>query len=148
VPSSDYIVRHMSRRPGYWIGDPCVVVNMNVSWMRYASLYILERFPELYELMEENGADRAGVDELRTNQVPNVLHWLDQIYFGGQKENLRHFSIERLVRRTRHLPAFRRQWSEFRLIYERAFRTGAAGPGAPDIATLEKIYANQELVTR
>jgi hypothetical protein len=35
----------MMDEPGQWIGEPQIVVNMNVSWLRYAST-TLERIPE------------------------------------------------------------------------------------------------------
>lgn len=124
VPTADYICRNMFDRPGYWIGDPGVVVNMNVSWLRYASLYILERFPELFELMEANGADVGEVNTLRTRQIPNMLHYFNAIYFGDQRENLAHFSAARLVRRLRSLPLFREHWQGFYEVYQKAFNEG------------------------
>jgi hypothetical protein len=138
----------MFRRPGYWVGDPCVVVNMNVSWMRFAALYILERFPELHDLMQENGADPSEVDVLRANHLPNAIHWLDRIYFGDQRENLAHFAFDRLVRRYRHLPAFRDRWPEIRLIYEKARMSGAAGAGATDLGIIDGIYSNAGLAVK
>ena len=143
VPTADYICRNLFRRPGYWVGDPCVVVNRNVSWMRYASLYSLERFPELFEVMQAHGAAAAEVDRLRSQHVPKVMHWLGQIYFGGQRANLPGFSIETLVRRYGHLPAFRRRWSGLRRLYGLAYALRQAGPAAPAPSSLQALLRLQ-----
>jgi hypothetical protein len=148
VPTADYICRHMFNCPGYWIGDPCVVVNLNVSWARYASLFILERFPELYDLMQEHGAASHEVDVLRTNHIPNVMHWFRQIYFSPQRENLAYFSVERLVIRFAHLPAFHRCWPKFIEIYQEAFHQEQAGAGAPTPERLEKVYCERAARSR
>lgn len=124
VPTADYICRNMFDRPGYWIGDPGVVVNMNVSWIRYASLYILERFPELFELMEEKGADPREINVLRARQIPNMLHYFNEIYFGTHRENIPYFSAARMVRRFQHLPLFREHWQGFANVYQKAFQEG------------------------
>jgi glycosyltransferase involved in cell wall biosynthesis len=124
VPTADYVCRNMFDRPGYWVGDPSVVVNLNVSWMRYASLYILERFPDLFDLMQEKGADPARIDRLRADLVPKLLRWFKEIYFGSCRENLPLFSPERLVERFGHIPAFRQRWKSFYDIYRKAFEKG------------------------
>ncbi len=140
VPTADYICRNLFDRPGYWIGDPGVVVNMNVSWLRYASLYILERFPELFELMVENGADPVEIDGLRARQVPNVLHWFNEIYFGGQRDNLPHFSAARLVRRFRRLPLFRAHAAAFLEVYQKAHREGRVEDPSLTPENLKEIF--------
>jgi glycosyltransferase involved in cell wall biosynthesis len=128
VPTADYVCRHLFDRPGYWIGDPCVVVNLNVSWMRYASLFILERFPELFDLMEEKGVPRNRMDVLRADHVRHVPRWFREIYLGTHREHLDGFSAERLVRRFGHLPEFRRRWPRLLRVYEKAY----AGAGVED----------------
>jgi glycosyltransferase involved in cell wall biosynthesis len=121
VPTTHYIVEQMFDRPGYWIGDPCVVVNHNVSWTRYAAPYILERFPEIFERMEAQGAEPRLVDELRVSHLRHVVTWVRQVYFGSQREHLQAFSMERLVQRFGRLPEFDRHWPQLRAIYRRAF---------------------------
>jgi hypothetical protein len=140
VPTADYVCRHMFDRPGYWIGDPCVVVNDNVSWMRYASLFILERFPELYDLMQERGANPREVDALRTDHIPAIIRWFREIYLGPQRENLALFSPERLVKRFAHLPAFYGRWPDLVEIYQKAFQAGEAGEGASTPDRLDELF--------
>ena len=142
APSADYVCRHMMGRPGYWLGDPCVVVNMNVSWMKHAALFILERFPELHDLMQANGVESADVDRLRSVHMPNVMNWLLEIYSGRQKENLSHFSIDRLIRRLRHLPSFRRQWGFVFDLYKNACRIGLVPTEGVAPEMVERIYLN------
>ena len=124
VPSTYYVLEHMFERPGYWVGDPCVVVNHNVSWTRYAALYVLERFPEIFERMEERGADAMEVDRLRAIHLDQVPTWVSETYFGSQTEHLQNFSMERLVRRFGRLPEFARVWPRLRALYARRFRQG------------------------
>jgi glycosyltransferase involved in cell wall biosynthesis len=124
VPTAEYVCRNMLDRPGYWIGDPCVVVNMNVSWLRYASLFILERFPELYELMQANGVAAEKVDQLRAKHVSNICGWFPKVFTDEERDNRAFFSTGRLVRRFAHVPAFRGKWPKLRKIYADAFRRG------------------------
>jgi glycosyltransferase involved in cell wall biosynthesis len=124
VPTTHYVVEQMFDRPGYWVGDPCVVVNLNVSWTRYAALFILERFPEIFDRMEARGADPGSVDALRANHLRQVMDWLPEIYFGDHREHLPQFSIERLVRRFGRLHAFDGYWPRIEALYARAFRLG------------------------
>ena len=103
-----------------------MVVNMNVSWMRYASLFMLERFPELFDLMQEKGVDRARdgrVAPIRSRgQLPRMVTSKSISESIGNTFPL--FSAERLVRRFGHLPAFRRHWPELRKVYGRGVPTG------------------------
>ena len=52
IPTSYYVLHNMADRPGYWIGDSYLVVNMNVSWMRWALIWHMERMPDLFDLAE------------------------------------------------------------------------------------------------
>jgi glycosyltransferase involved in cell wall biosynthesis len=124
VPTAEYVCRNLLDRPGYWIGDPCVVVNMNVSWLRYATLFILERFPELFDLMQEKGVDSDRMDVLRSKHVANIPGWFAKIYEASQRENLPYYSTTRLVSRFGHLPEFQKMWPKLRKIYEKAFAEG------------------------
>jgi hypothetical protein len=118
-----------------------VVVNLNVSWGRYAALYVLERFPEIFDRMEAAGATRADVDTLRAHHLPNMGHCFSELFFGAQREHLPAISIERLVHRFAHLPTFERDWQPLRTIYRRAFDAGRAGEGAPSPENLDALVA-------
>jgi hypothetical protein len=141
VPTTLYVVEHMMDRPAYWVGDPCLVVNMNVSWMRYASLFILERFPEIFDRMEARGVPRAEVDALRAHHVPDLLTWLPRILFGPQREHLGSFSTERLVRRFARVDAFAARWPEVRALYRGAHGQGLADDPALSPERLDAVFA-------
>jgi glycosyltransferase involved in cell wall biosynthesis len=147
VPTAEYVCRNLLDRPGYWIGDPCVVVNMNVSWLRYATLFILERFPELFDLMQEKGVDSARMDALRSKHVANIPAWFAKIYLASQKENLPYYSTARLVSRFGHLPEFRRLWPKLMKIYEKAFAEGRVDDPKLTPARLEECLRNRNTVT-
>jgi hypothetical protein len=139
VPSTLYVVDHLFDRPAYWVGDPCVVVNMNVSWGRYRALYALERFPEIFDRMEQHGAGRAQIDELRVKHVGALAPSVREIYFGAQREHLPLFSMERLVSRFGHLPDFARAWPALRELYARAHREERTELDAPPPERLDAV---------
>lgn len=143
APTAEYVCRNLLDRPGYWIGDPCVVVNMNVSWLRYASLFILERFPELYDLMQANGVDPRNVDLLREKHVSNIYGWFKKVFNEKERENRAFFSTERLVRRFRHVSAFRAQWPRLLRVYKKAFQRGEVDDPSVTPARLDAILNSQ-----
>jgi hypothetical protein len=69
------------------MGSPQVVVNMNVSWMKYAPLWILERIPEVYQLAERKGASSTEIDRWRRHTLPGIVHYFSEIYKEDQKGN-------------------------------------------------------------
>lgn len=131
IPTSFYVCNYMFEEDGYWIGEPSVVVNMNVSWGKYAPLWILERIPELYDLAEKKGADPGKVDKWRVHNLPGILHFLEKIYFEDKEDNIRYFSIERLFMRHKHLPEFNAQVGKIAEIYARAHRSRVPGAEVP-----------------
>jgi glycosyltransferase involved in cell wall biosynthesis len=124
IPTSYYVCRHMFREMGYWIGDPCVVVNMNVSWGRYAPLWILERIPEIYDLAEKMGADPEAVDRWRRHTLGSALYYLESIFADDPEGNAAYFSMDRWMRRHKHLMEFKAELPRIMEIYGRAFRAG------------------------
>jgi hypothetical protein len=116
---------------------------MNVSWLRYASLFILERYPELFDLMQEMGVDVNRIDILRSKHVSNLPGWFRKIYQESDKENLPFFSTERLVKRFSHLPAFRAQWPKLRKVYEKAYRQGRVEDATLTPQRLEQLLKRQ-----
>jgi hypothetical protein len=142
VPTTKYVIEQLFDRPAYWIGDPCVVVNQNVSWTRFAALYILERFPEIFDRMQEAGAPAAEVDGLRAKHLPSLGHWVAETYFGAQREHLPGFSMERLVRRFSHLPEFSAHWPKLRSLHADALTKGFASVQLPGLEVLDAIVVH------
>jgi hypothetical protein len=124
IPTAHYVCNHMFGEMGYWIGQPCVVVNMNVSWMKYAPLWRLERLPELYELAERQGATASEVDRWRIHNLQGASKFLESIYFHDEEGNAELFSFERFIRRHKHLPEFRSELSKLMNIYTKAYAQG------------------------
>ena len=131
IPTAYYVCNYMFREMGYWIGQPSVVVNMNVSWMKYAPLWVLERLPELYELAEMRGASPAEVDRWRVHNLPGALNFFPAVYFDEDAGNLDYFSFERFIRRHKHLPEFQSQLGAFVKVYQRAYDRGRVRNDVP-----------------
>ncbi len=124
IPTTKYVLGHMMDEPGQWIGSPQLVVNLNVSWMKYAPLWILERVPEVYEIAERRGVPAADVDRWRRHTLPGVVHYFQDIYQDDPLGNAQYFSPERLVRRFKHLPEFTKVLPVLKDAYARAHANG------------------------
>jgi hypothetical protein len=121
----------MMNEPGYWIGEPLLVVNLNVSWMKYASLWLLERLPETFDLAEKMGADPVTIDNLRGKHVIHFEHWLSEIYSNQSEPNYECFSLPRLILRFKHIQAFRDVLPSLMKIYAFARKRSAKGTDVP-----------------
>ncbi|TCD11305.1 glycosyltransferase [Oricola cellulosilytica] len=137
IPTTHYVLNHMMNEAGVWVGTPQLVVNMNVSWMKYATLWILERLPEAYETAELMGGDREQIDRWRTYYTPHITDSFCEIFCKDDPEgNAEYFSPARLVRRFRHLPAFQAACRDRLIpIYQEAHENGhpAASEPAEDV---------------
>lgn len=131
IPTTYYVLHHMMDELGCWIGQPQVVVNMNVSWIRYAALWILERIPEVYEVAEQKGASPEEIDRWRRHSLPSVLHYFQEIFENDPLGNAAYFSPQRLVWRFKHLPEFQAMCPALREIYAKAQATGHSAAKLP-----------------
>jgi len=120
IPTTYYVLNYMMEEDAYWIGDPIVVVNLNVSWTRFAALFILERFPEAHDLAERMGADDRQVDTWRAHFMQGFLHWWNEILGDDPVGNAAYFSPERVVMRVKHLEEFERMSEQLKVIYRQA----------------------------
>ncbi|MCW2349300.1 MULTISPECIES: hypothetical protein [unclassified Sphingobium] len=87
IPTTYYVVNYMMEEDAYWIGDSIIVVNLNVSWTKFAALFILERFPEAHDLADRLGADGRQVDKWRAHVMQGFLHWWNEILGGDPVGN-------------------------------------------------------------
>ena len=148
IPTTHYVLTRMMDERGYCVGDPQVVVNMNVSWMKYATLWILERIPEVFDYAERNGVAHEKVDQWRLQLLKNVKHFsrrkykkgpygtdishfFREIYGKDPEGNREYFSPTRLISRLKHLDEFRKIVPELRDVYEKAHQSGVDGAEAP-----------------
>jgi glycosyltransferase involved in cell wall biosynthesis len=144
VPTAYYVCHHMFEEMGLWLGEPSVVVNMNVSWLKYAPLWILERIPELYDLAERKGANPKAVDRWRIHNFPGVLHYLNEIYFNDEEGNLPYFSIDRLIQRYKHIDVFQENIKPFMDIYQKAYSAGKVIDSPSPRTLMERYNLNLE----
>jgi len=129
IPTTYHVLHHMMDEDAYWIGEPLLVVNLNVSWIQYASIWILERMPEAFDIAEKMGANAVAMDECRSKHVPHLVHWFSEIYQNDMESNIDYFSPARLISRFKHLEAFRKTVPSLMAIYETAHLRGAKGAG-------------------
>lgn len=139
IPTTHYVLNHMMDEAGVWIGTPQLVVNMNVSWMKYAPLWILERVPEFYDLAEEKGAAPSDVDRWRRHTLGSIEHFLREIYENDPLNNASFFQVSRLVWRFKHLQEFREIEPRLRAIYETAYVQGHPAAKLPPSSVFPQI---------
>jgi glycosyltransferase involved in cell wall biosynthesis len=135
VPSAAYALAALQDRPAWWVGDPAVVVNMNVSWLRWALLWHLERRHEQFEEAEQRGVDPERLDRYRLQHLAEAEQWVRATYFETEDAVRKNFSLARLLERCKHLPEFRdRHLSGVRRVYAEAWAAGrvTVDPISPD----------------
>ena len=142
VPSSVYALAALQDRPAWWVGEPAVVVNMNVSWTRWVLLWHLERMPDLFDAAERAGVAPAALDRYRTVHANEAERWLRETYFEAEDPVRRNVSAARLLERCKHLPAFREQLAGVRRAYADAW---AAGRVSADTAPPAELFARYGL---
>ena len=131
IPTTYYVLHHMMEEPGVWVGTPQLVVNLNVSWGRYAPLWILERIPEVYEVARQKGVPRHEIDRWRRHTLQSVERFFEQIFGDDPLGNAAYFSPARLVRRFSDLPEFETHRQALQSIYARAHAEGHPAAASP-----------------
>ena len=134
IPTTHYVLNFMMNESAYWVGIPQLVVNMNVSWMRYAPLWILERLPEVFDLSEKLGADPDKIDRWRVHNIPGVVHFFEKILSDDPEGNAAYVSVPRLLNSFKHLPEFQEPAKTLKALYRKAHE--ARNPLAPDAPDL------------
>jgi len=115
VPTTHYVLNNLLDRPAFWLGSPAVLVNMNVSWLKYADLWLLERFPEMYERFQKEGVAPVQIDRYRKNSLPGIMHYLES-YVAQNSGNLDIIDLACLFRTYRHLDEFQALLPEIKRI--------------------------------
>jgi glycosyltransferase involved in cell wall biosynthesis len=134
VPSSVYALTALADRPAWWVGQPAVVVNMNVSWLRWALIWHLERMPDLFDAAELAGVDPVRVDRHRTKHAWNAGEWTRMALMEAEPAIREGTSIARLIERCKHLPAFGSELAKVHAAYAEAWQAGriVADEDAPE----------------
>jgi hypothetical protein len=131
IPTTHYVLNRMMDEPGVWIGEPQIVVNMNVSWMRYAPLWILERIPEVYDVAEDKGVPTEEINRWRRHTLPGFNHYFTEIFQRDPEGNAEFLSAARAIRRFAKLPEFEDYRQNLRAVYDQAHRAGHAAAKEP-----------------
>jgi glycosyltransferase involved in cell wall biosynthesis/SAM-dependent methyltransferase len=124
IPTTYYVLNYMMDEPGVWLGEPLLVVNMNVSWLKYAPLWILERIPEVYDLAERSGVSEEQIDKWRAHTLLGVVHYFRDVFENDPLNNAAYFKPDRVIRRFKHLPEFLTYEPELRDVYKTAYSKG------------------------
>lgn len=124
VPTAYYVLHYMADEPAYWIGEPSLVVNSNVSWQDHGVLLDLEQLPRTWDLAERVGADPAQVDIRRANRLWLIEMMWRQILENDRSGNSAFFSAPRVLNRIKHLPEFDKHVASFAEVYGRAYSAG------------------------
>ncbi len=140
VPSSVYALAALQDRPAWWVGEPALVVNMNVSWLRWALLWHLERMPDLFDAAEKAGIDPARVDRHRLKHCANAGEWTRVALIDAEDAVRQGFSVARLIERCKHLEAFRAQVPLMRSAYRAALEAGRVAGGEVAPSRLFEAY--------
>ena len=106
IPSSVYALAALQDRPAWWVGRPAIVVNMNVSWLRWVLLWHLERMPDLFDAAELAGIDPVRVDRHRFKHCWNAGEWARMALMQAEDAIREGFSVARLIERCKHIEAF------------------------------------------
>ncbi|WP_168220567.1 DUF4214 domain-containing protein [Azospirillum thermophilum] len=124
VPTAYYVLHYMADEPAYWIGEPSLVVNSNVSWVDYGAMLELEHLPNCWDLAERAGCDPAEVDRRRANRLWLVEMMWRELFENDRVGNSAYVSPPRLLLRLKHLGELDKYIPNFRAIYDRARREG------------------------
>jgi hypothetical protein len=90
---------------------------MNVSWLRWALLWHLERMPDLFDAAELAGIDPVRVDRHRLKHCWNAEEWARTALMQAEDAIREGFSVARLIERCKHIEAFAAQIPKIRDVY-------------------------------
>ncbi len=124
VPTAYYVLNFMADEPAYWIGEPALVVNSNVSWQDYGVLLDLEQLPRTWDLAERMGTDPVEVDCRRANRLWLVEMMWREIFENDRAGNSAYFSASRVLMRLKHLKELDTYVPKLMSVYERAHQVG------------------------
>jgi len=140
IPSSVYAIAALQDRPAFWVGQPAMVVNMNVSWLRWALLWHLERMPDLFDASELAGIDPVRVDRHRAKHCWNAGDWAQMALMQAEDAIRERFSVARLIERCKHIDAFRAEIPKLRAVYAQAWAAGRVSADRLDPEALFALY--------
>jgi len=78
VPTTVYALSLSPETKVDWIADPIVAVDLRVSWIKFAPVWILERFSEMILEFVAWGEGKINLEYVFAEMRPGINHWLDQ----------------------------------------------------------------------
>jgi len=149
IPSSVYALAALQDRPAWWVGRPALVVNLNVSWLRWVLLWHLARMPDLFDAAELAGIDPVRVDRHRTKHAWNAGEWVRMALEEAEDPVRQGISVASLIERCKHLPAFQDQLGKLHAAYRAAWYAGrVVADDLPPDELLERFGLLQHQATR
>lgn len=122
IPTSVYTLGSMADAPAYWVGEPAVVMNSNVSWVDYAPLFELEQFPRAWDLAERMGTSAVEVDRRRNARLPHTRQMWCALFDKDPIGNSRYVDAARILTRLHHLENIEDYIGDFYSAYRTAYR--------------------------
>jgi glycosyltransferase involved in cell wall biosynthesis len=123
IPTTYYILNNMMNEKAYWVGSPSITVNLNVSWKKFAPVWILARLPEAISTAKRYGAS-SDIDKWLDDLVPHVVHWFKIIFKKNKYKESDLISIRNLINTFKKIPRFNDVVFEMRDIYKQAYKNG------------------------
>jgi hypothetical protein len=114
------VLNNLLNFESYWISEPAITINMNVSWGAFTPLWILERVPEVYDLAEFNGLEKEKVDFWRIHTMKMFVDVFREVFTSNDISITRNIDLKAISRRVRHLKEFDQISLEMIKIYESA----------------------------
>lgn len=124
IPTAYYVLNYMADEPAHWIGEQVMVVNSNVSWTAYGTLFDLEQLPRAWDLAERMGAPSDEIDKRRANRLWLMELMWREMFEADKAGNSPYFSAPRVLMRVKHLPEIDERIPVLKEIYERAYEAG------------------------
>lgn len=123
IPTTYYILNNMMNEKAYWVGSPSITVNLNVSWKKYAPVWILARLPEAISMAKRYGAS-PDIDKWLDDLVPHVIYWFKFIFKKKAYKESDLISIRNLINTFKKIPRFNDVVFEMKDIYKQAYKNG------------------------
>ena len=103
---TNYVLDNLLDNPAYWYGSPAILINMNVSWLEHADLWVLERFPEIYQRFQQKSVSISRIDQYRKESINGVIDHLSR-YLERKSKNFEIINLNTLYSSYYHLRNFK-----------------------------------------
>jgi glycosyltransferase involved in cell wall biosynthesis len=106
VPTTKYVVENLMDSPGYWIGEPIILINPNVSWTQHLNLWFTNIQPEIFYQFEIKNVPNFEIDNFRRNRISDTVKYIKKSV-EESSPNLEIINLDRLFETYSHLDEFK-----------------------------------------